>query len=41
MKIDAGHIKDLHVFLAIIEANGISNAQSMLNKDASSISRSI
>ncbi len=41
MKIDAGHIKDLHVFLAVIEANGISNAQSMLNKDASSISRSI
>lgn len=41
MNIDGTYIKDLAVFLAVVDANGISNAQSILNKDASTISRSI
>lgn len=41
MNIDSSDIKQLKIFLAVVEANGISNAQSMLNKDASTISRAI
>ncbi|UTF60653.1 LysR family transcriptional regulator [Gilvimarinus sp. DA14] len=41
IKIDSSAIKGLEVFLAVIEANGISNAQTLLNKDASAISRSL
>lgn len=41
MNIDSSDIKHLKIFLAVVEANGISNAQSMLNKDASTISRAI
>ncbi|TBU75947.1 LysR family transcriptional regulator [Phytopseudomonas daroniae] len=41
MNIDSSDIKHLRIFLAVVEANGISNAQSMLNKDASTISRAI
>ncbi|MDO6746078.1 LysR family transcriptional regulator [Gilvimarinus sp. 1_MG-2023] len=41
IKIDGSAIKGLEVFMAVIEANGVSNAQSLLNKDASAISRSL
>lgn len=41
MNIDATYIKDLQILLAVVEANGIANAQTTLNKDASTISRSI
>ena len=38
---DSSYIKDLQIFLAVVNANGVSNAQSVLNKDASAISRSL
>ncbi|WP_020209569.1 LysR family transcriptional regulator [Gilvimarinus chinensis] len=41
MKVDSGVIKGLEIFLAVIEANGVSNAQTLLNKDTSVISRSL
>ncbi len=41
IKIDSRAINGLEIFLAVIEANGISNAQTLLNKDTSAISRSI
>ncbi|MBQ0760143.1 MAG: LysR family transcriptional regulator [Zhongshania sp.] len=41
MNIDATHIKDLQILLAVVEANGIANARAILNKDASTISRAI
>jgi DNA-binding transcriptional LysR family regulator len=41
MNIDAAYIKDLQIFMAVVDANGIANAQAILNKDASTISRSI
>ncbi|WP_041523234.1 LysR family transcriptional regulator [Gilvimarinus agarilyticus] len=41
IKIDSSMIKGLEVFLAVIEANGVTNAQTLLNKDASVISRSL
>ena len=41
MNIDSSYIKDLQIFMAVVNANGVSNAQSVLNKDASAISRSL
>ena len=41
MKIDPSDIKLLKIFNAVAESNGISNAQTVLNKDASTISRAI
>ncbi len=41
MNLDAAYIKDLQIFLSVVDANGIANAQAILNKDASTISRSI
>lgn len=41
MRIDSSDIKLLKIFAAVVEANGISNAQTVLNKDASTISRAI
>lgn len=41
MNIDGSDIKHLKIFLSVIDANGISNAQTLLNKDASTISRAI
>lgn len=41
MNLDAAYIKDLQIFLAVVDANGIANAQAILNKDASTISRAI
>lgn len=41
MNMDSSYIKDLQIFLAVVNANGVSNAQSVLNKDASAISRSL
>ncbi len=41
MKIDPSDIKLLKIFNAVVDSNGISNAQTVLNKDASTISRAI
>ncbi len=41
MKIDPSDVKLLKIFLAVVDANGISNAQSVLNKDASTISKAL
>jgi len=35
------NLKLLHIFIAVVEMNGIANAQAILNKDASTISRAI
>lgn len=41
MKIDPSDVKLLKIFLAVVDSNGISNAQSVLNKDASTISKAL
>lgn len=41
MKVDGTLLKDLDIFDAVVKSNGITNAQYILNKDASTISRSI
>lgn len=41
MKIDPSDVKLLHVFIAVVESNGVANAQAMLNKDASTISKAL
>ncbi len=41
VNIDGSDINHLKIFLAVVQANGVSNAQSLLNKDASSISRAL
>ncbi|WP_072397115.1 LysR family transcriptional regulator [Hyphomicrobium sp. CS1GBMeth3] len=41
MKIGSSDVKLLKVFLAVVDSNGISNAQSVLNKDASTISKAL
>lgn len=41
MKIDPSDVKLLKIFLAVVDAHGISNAQSVLNKDASTISKAL
>ncbi len=41
MKIDPSDVKLLKIFLAVVDSNGISNAQSVLNRDASTISKAL
>ncbi|MFP9230247.1 LysR family transcriptional regulator [Pectobacterium cacticida] len=41
MKLDASDIKNLRIFLLVAESNGFANAQFILNKDASTISRAV
>ena len=41
MKVDGPLLKDLDIFQAVVKCNGISNAQYLLNKDSSTISRAI
>ncbi|QAB15913.1 LysR family transcriptional regulator [Hydrogenovibrio thermophilus] len=41
MNIDENYVKLLKIYAAVVESNGIANAQARLNKDASTISRAI
>jgi LysR family transcriptional regulator, transcriptional activator for bauABCD operon len=41
MNVDESYIKLLKIYAAVVESNGIANAQALLNKDASTISRAI
>ncbi|MBN2605935.1 MAG: LysR family transcriptional regulator [Thiotrichales bacterium] len=41
MNVDENYVKLLKIYSAVVESNGIANAQSRLNKDASTISRAI
>ncbi|MBF6058547.1 LysR family transcriptional regulator [Thiomicrorhabdus heinhorstiae] len=41
MNVDESYVKLLKVYAAVVESNGIANAQARLNKDASTISRAI
>jgi len=41
MNLNSGDLERLRVFFAIVQANGIANAQGVLNKDASTISRAL
>ena len=41
MNLNSGDLEKLRVFFAIVQANGIANAQGVLNKDASTISRAL
>lgn len=41
MKLAGADLNSLQIFFAVVEANGIANAQGPLNKDASTISRAL